>query len=84
MQNSLDQLLLILDESMNLRGEGLRFVRDTKLRGSLPQLDSMAVVAIIAAIEDQFGIEFPEDALEGATFETVGTLAECIDRLVTS
>lgn len=84
MHKSLDRLLVILDQSMNLRGAGLRFVSDTKLRGNLPQLDSMAVVAIITAIEDQFGIEFPEDALEGATFETVGTLAECIDRLVTS
>lgn len=84
MHKSLDRLLVILDQSMNLRGAGLRFVSDTKLRGSLPQLDSMAVVAIITAIEEQFGIEFPEDALEGATFETVGTLAECIDRLVTS
>lgn len=84
MHKSLDRLLVILDQSMNLRGAGLSFVSDTKLRGSLPQLDSMAVVAIITAIEEQFGIEFPEDALEGATFETVGTLAECIDRLVTS
>lgn len=82
--NTLNRLLLILDQSMNLQGRGLQFGVDTKLCGSLPQLDSMAVVSVIAAIEEQFGIEFPEDALDGATFDTVGTLLERIDRLTAS
>lgn len=71
----------ILDEELNLLGAGLKFQDSQLLRGNLPQLDSMAVVGIIGAIEARIGIVFPEDQLDGAVFETVGTLVACIDRL---
>lgn len=74
----LETVLEILDRELNLQGKALAFSEDTKLRGSLLQLDSMAIVSVIAALEEQFGFEFPEETLDGAIFETVGTLVECV------
>lgn len=79
---NLDQLLSVLDDVLNLGGKAQRYDLDTKLRGSVPQLDSMAVVSLVAALEEQFGVEFPENKLDGAVFETVGTLFATVSTLV--
>ena len=80
--NILDSVRKILDSELNLNGKGLAFTEDTKLRGTLPQLDSMAIVSVITALEDQLGFEFPEDQLDGAVFESVGSLVDCVTRLL--
>ena len=77
-----ETVLLVLDRELNLQGRALAFTEDTKLRGSLPQLDSMAIVSVITALEEQLSFEFPEDRLDGAIFETVGTLVECVTCLL--
>jgi len=73
-----ESILKIIDSELNLQGKAMAFTKDTKLRGSLPQLDSMAIVSVVTALEARFGFEFPEDRLDGAIFETVGTLVNCV------
>ena len=80
----LGKLLTILDNELHLKGEALNFTEDTKLRGSLLQLDSMAIVSVITALEEQLGFEFPEDQLDGAIFESVGSLVSCVTRLLST
>jgi acyl carrier protein len=48
------------------------------LLGALPELDSMAVVSVIAAIEDRFGITVDDDDISGATFATFGSLVDFV------
>ena len=80
----LSDVLLIIDRELDLQGKALNFTAETKLAGALPQLDSMAIVNIVAALEEKFDFEFPEDQLDGAIFETVGTLVDCLTGLITS
>ncbi|MEZ5655869.1 MAG: phosphopantetheine-binding protein [Sphingobium sp.] len=47
---------------------------DTELFGALPELDSMAVAALLTEIEDRFDIIIDDDDVDGETFETFGTL----------
>lgn len=75
---------MILDTELNLQGKALSFTEDTKLRGSLPQLDSMAVASLITKLEEQLGFEFPEEQLDGAIFESVGSLVDCVTRILSS
>lgn len=79
--NTLQNVLQLLDEVLALDGRGLRFSADTPLLGSVPELDSMAVLAVIQEIEIRFGIEVPDDEVDGSSFETVGTVVEFVDRL---
>lgn len=50
------------------------------LLGSVPELDSMAVVNLIAALEDHFGILVDDDEISASTFETLGTLARFVQQ----
>jgi acyl carrier protein len=75
----LDQVKTILTDVLSLGDAGARLQADTPLLGALPELDSMAVVSVIAALEDQFGISIDDDDISASTFETVGSLAAFVE-----
>jgi acyl carrier protein len=75
-----EQVLRVLDEALSLQGRALRFDRETPLLGSLPELDSMAVLALITGLEDRFGITLSDEDLNGSVFATVGSLCELVER----
>jgi acyl carrier protein len=52
----------------------------TRLLGSLPELDSMAVAELLAAIEERFGFELDSADIATDTLETVGTLAAYVEK----
>jgi acyl carrier protein len=56
------------------------FERDTLLLGQIPELDSMAVVGILAAIEDETGTAIPDDEVSADVFATFGTLEAFLRR----
>jgi acyl carrier protein len=72
------EVLRLLDEVLSLDGRAQGFKRDTHLLGAIPELDSMAVVSMITALEDSFGIELDDDDIDGSTFATVGTLVDLV------
>jgi len=74
-----ERVVKILDEALSLKGRAGRFSDDTPLLGSLPELDSMAVLSVITAIEDQFGIVIADDELSGDTFATLGSLVRFVE-----
>lgn len=79
--NIQQEVLSLLDEVLSLNGRGLSFDADTALLGSVPELDSMAVIAVIHAIEERFGIAVPDDEIDGSSFASVGTVVEFVSRL---
>ncbi|MCK2087386.1 phosphopantetheine-binding protein [Thauera aromatica] len=76
-----EEVLSLLDEVLSLDGRALSFDADTPLLGSLAELDSMAVIAVIQEIETRFGIEVPDDEVDGSSFATVGTVVDFVRRL---
>lgn len=78
--NTQHEVLAILDEILGLNGRSSAFVSDTPLLGAIPELDSMAVVAVLTQLEERFGFGFDDDEIDGATFATVGSLVAFIDR----
>jgi acyl carrier protein len=72
------EVLRLLDQVLSLEGRGIRFTRDTPLLGAVPELDSMAVVSLITAVEDAFGITIDDDDIDGASFASVGTLVDFV------
>lgn len=51
---------------------------DTRLLGHMLELDSMAVVAIITALEERFGFVVEDDELNSSVFDTVESLARFV------
>ncbi len=72
------QLLKVLDDVLSLSGRSAAFTRATPLLGAIPELDSMAVVSLLTALEERFGITIDDDDIDGATFANVGTLADFV------
>ena len=50
------------------------FTPDRAMLGAIPELDSMAVVNILTALEEQFGISIADDEITGSVFRTFGDL----------
>lgn len=71
----LDEVRRLLIDVLCLSGEQTRMDSATPLLGSLSELDSMAVVNVIGALEEQFGIRVEDDEISARTFATLGTLA---------
>jgi acyl carrier protein len=73
------EVLTILEHVLNLRGRSRSFTLQSPLLGSVPELDSMAVVSVITALEERFGFEVEDDEIDGSTFATVGALVAFVD-----
>lgn len=73
-----NQIRDILRDILSLGPRADRLELDSALLGALPELDSMAVVGLIAAIEDRFGFTVDDDEISGATFATFGSLVEFV------
>lgn len=73
-----NEVVSVLDEVLSLKGRGSQFKRDTPLLGAIPELDSMAVVALITALEERFGIAVDDDEIDGAVFASLGTLIDFV------
>lgn len=68
------EVLAVIDEVLSLNGRGLAMSMETPLLGAIPELDSMAVVGVINLLEERFDIVVEDDEIDGATFESVGSL----------
>lgn len=73
------EVLQLLDEVLSLKGRSAGFSLDSALLGAIPELDSMAVVALIGALEERFGFAIADDEIDGAVFATVGSLVGFVD-----
>ncbi len=76
----IEDLKNILADTLNLGTQKDLLEADSLLLGSLAELDSMAVVNVIAAMEEYFGIAVDDDEINGKTFESLGSLAAFVER----
>ncbi len=75
---AIEQVLEVLAESLPLPESTYEMGEQAPLLGTIPELDSMAITGIIAALEKSFDIVFDEDDLDAKAFQTVGTLRDLI------
>lgn len=56
-----------------------RLTAETRLLGAMPGFDSMAVVALLTALEEEFGITVEDDEMSADVFETLGSLEKFVN-----
>ncbi len=78
-QSALEEVRSLLVDVLQLGQAGNRLTAESRLLGSIPELDSMAVVTVITALEDRFDIAVADDEISADTFATLGTLADFVD-----
>lgn len=76
----LEEIKNILSDILNLGERKNALTENSVLLGRIPELDSMAVISLITAFEEHFGITVDDDEISAATFETLGSLNQFIDQ----
>ena len=77
---AIDDVKQVLGETLQLGDRTNGFTADTPLFGAIAEFDSMAVVTVVTALEERFGIFIEDDEIEAEVFATVGSLAAFVDR----
>lgn len=72
----------ILRDALQLGDRADALTADSRLLGEMPELDSMAVVAILTLVEEEFSIEVNDQDISADTFATVGSLARFLQERV--
>lgn len=71
-------VIRILDSVLSLQGRSANWQRTTPLLGAVPELDSMAVLGIIIALEERFAFTIHDDDIDSAIFATLGSLSDFV------
>jgi len=83
--SSLEEIKAVLANVLCLGQRGASLLPETRLLGSIPELDSMAVIHLITALEDRFGIIVHDDEISAEAFDTVSNLARFVEhKMLTS
>lgn len=78
-----EEVRLVLKDSLQLAEQRTAALQeDSGLLGELPELDSMAVVLIITALEDRYGFMVDDDEISAETFETLGSLVRFVENKI--
>ena len=76
----IEEVRNILSDVLSLGERRNSLNEDSPLLGAIPELDSMAVVNVITALEEHFDITVDDDEISAKTFETVGSLAQFVEQ----
>jgi acyl carrier protein len=80
----LDEVKKVVGSALQIDGRVQKMDPAAPLLGAVPELDSMAVVSLIGALEEHFGITVEDDEIGASTFETLGSLALYIERKISA
>ena len=73
---TLADVIQLVAEVLQLGDQAQNFDENTQLLGAIPEFDSMAVVTVITAAEENFGLFVDDDEITAEVFETLGSLHE--------
>ncbi len=76
----LDDVKTVVGSALQISGPVHNLDAQAPLLGAVPELDSMAVVTLITALEEHFGISVADDEIGASAFETLGSLTSFIER----
>ena len=74
----INQLKPILDDALFLNGRTKNWGNQMSLLGNVPELDSIAVMNVVSALEVNFNIFIEDDDINAEVFATLESLANLI------
>jgi len=77
---TLDDVKALLRDVLQLGEKVKNFNSDTPLFGALPEFDSMAVVAVVTALEEKFDFVIEDDEIVAEVFETLASLTRFVEQ----
>ena len=74
-----DEVKTVLGQVLSLQDRAQHFNSSTALLGAIPEFDSRAVVTLVIALEERFGITVADDEISAEVFATVGSLTAFVE-----
>lgn len=78
-----ESLKKLLVQTLQLGSHAETLTRESRLLGAVPELDSMAVVTLLTAMEEQFNFTVEDDDISADTFATFGSLVDFVEAKLT-
>jgi acyl carrier protein len=75
---TVDDVKAVLVETLGVEDRAGSLDAVTPLFGSLPELDSMAVLELVLELEQRFGISIEGEDVSADVFETLGALTDFV------
>jgi acyl carrier protein len=79
-ESTWDGVRSVLVETLGIEDRADSLTPDTPLFGSMPELDSLAVVEVVTSLEERFGFQIDDEDFTGDVFDTVGSLAAFVEQ----
>jgi acyl carrier protein len=79
---SLEEIKAIIGDVLQIADRMDDLGIDDPLLGGVPEFDSMAVVAILTTIEDNYGVMIDDDEVSAEHFESIASLLEFVNSKV--
>lgn len=79
-ESTLAAVKSVLVETLGIEDRADSLTADTPLFGSIPELDSLAVVEVVTSLEERFGFQIEDEDFTGDVFDTVGSLAAFVEQ----
>lgn len=77
---TLDSVRNVLVKVLGIQDRAATLDASTQLFGTIPELDSLAVVELAAALEEEFDFQIDDDDFTGDVFETLGSLTQFVEQ----
>jgi acyl carrier protein len=75
----LEEVRTVVGRALQLGNRVQSMSESSALLGAIPELDSIAVVNVITALEEHFDITVADDEIGAAAFETLGSLTRFVE-----
>lgn len=75
-----EEVRALLGQTLQLGDRVKSLQADSRLLGEMPEFDSMAVVTIITALEENYGFVVDDDEISAETFVTLGSLVGFVEQ----
>jgi acyl carrier protein len=75
----LEEVKTVVGRALQLGNRVQSMSESSALLGAIPELDSIAVVNVITALEEHFDITVADDEIGAAAFETLGSLTRFVE-----
>ena len=72
----------VLRDTLVLGDEVDTLEATSPLLGSIPELDSVGVVSVLTALEDEFDIVVEDDEISAAVFKNLGSLTQFVQEKI--
>jgi acyl carrier protein len=76
----LETVKAVIVKTLGIEDRAATLSPSTPLFGNMHELDSFAVVELLTSLEGHFGFEIDGSEFSGEIFETVGTLAQFVEK----